>query len=380
MRCDETIGGPTAQAMQAEREERLRDAHSRIGSPDFTEDDWIEIAIQKLGYVDPGKVPAEVSRLVELYYLEMMRGDQLNPAERTPEEVAALEAIRARLYRQGGFLPASPKAKALRFTLQSSGPVSMAVEHGEGAGEARVYLAFDAVLQQMTPELEEAQRATVEEVTEQTAENVAAVSRTCPRCGCPEERHHPVSQECPMPYGGFTPRGQRAGDTFTVDPDPTSVYGHRPPRPPQVEPANTGDVVHVHTKQPTPRKMAVSDCLFDPDCELPTGWWIELASGEAMFLKKHGPLGVALVGPGIQRHLYARDFVRRYARVELRDGDLPPVGTYWTPTQGGAPMRVVDRVLSPAGDGELVARFEGGTWARSEMFTMGGFEEAPPPT
>ncbi len=45
-------------------------------------------------------------------------------------------------------------------------------------------------------------------------------ARTCTRCGCPEERHHPISCECPLPYGGFTPFGRPAVNFFEVDPTP----------------------------------------------------------------------------------------------------------------------------------------------------------------
>lgn len=32
------------------------------------------------------------------------------------------------------------------------------------------------------------------------------IDHRCAFCGCPESKHQRVSQECPLPYGGFAPR------------------------------------------------------------------------------------------------------------------------------------------------------------------------------
>lgn len=334
MRLDDTPGGAAEQARQDNREKRLREAHARIGSPSFTEEDWIEIAIQKLGYVDPKNIPAEVGRLLEGFYLEHMRGEQLNPKARTPAELARLEAIRTMLYQRLGFLEGD-KPKAPRFTLMSTGPVSLAVEHGDEPGSAHVFLHFPATLRPLPEELEEEQRETVARVREALA---------------------------------------------------------------HLDELEDDDPVRLEVHLPELRGLAISEdaVRLEELHELGGGWWIRMSDAVPFYFNRleramgrtenRGARVRLLDSRGGPQLVDAQEFVSTFARVELREGDLPPVGTWWRGLNTSEKLGYRVAAVKPCpleGDEELCAFLEdkdepgGLSWCRASRFVT-TLEEAPP--
>lgn len=138
-------------ARQAARETALARAHARLGSPDFTEDDWLAIAEQRLGYVEPEEIPAALGRMLVDYHVHMLGWCKPDGAI-----YAKLAAVRDKLVARitppaATAAPQTPAAGAElgALVLESTGPVRV-VCADIGPDGCRVTMSFPARLRPIT--------------------------------------------------------------------------------------------------------------------------------------------------------------------------------------------------------------------------------------
>jgi hypothetical protein len=148
MRTGDKLGGPDEAERQAAREARLKIAHEREGTAQFTVTDWLCIAEQALGYVEGKAIAEEIAELVREFERSAVLG-MFDGVRMTGEQV------RAKLWE---FVPQEPierNAGSKVLTLTLAGQADLKVRDHPEPGVAIVQISLPVRLAFVHPDEQE---------------------------------------------------------------------------------------------------------------------------------------------------------------------------------------------------------------------------------